>query len=254
MRVLDRSVVLGYHTLSPLWVNSVAVRPDLFRAQMELLLQEGYHAVTFSSVVAHPEQRAVAVTFDDGFQSVHELALPILDELGMIATLFTPTAFTGSGTEFVWEGYDRAHRGSAREMTAMSWEQVRDLAAHGWEIGSHTRTHPHLPRLDDDLLLEELRASREECTAGAGVPCRTIAYPYGEVDQRVRNAAGAAGYQAAAALGPQWKRRDPLWWPRIGVYRGDDLRRFRLKLRRPLRSRAFALGVGAARRLGSGRA
>lgn len=139
-------------------------------------------------------------------------------------------------------------------MAPLSWEDLRSLCRQGWEVGSHTRHHPHLPRLDGPALLEELRVSREECAAGTGLPCRSLAYPYGDVDRRVRDAAEAAGYTAAAALGPQWRRGDPLWWHRTGVYRGDDLDRFRLKLRGVVRSRAFAVGATTARRLAGARA
>jgi len=242
-------VVLGYHSVSPTWDNSVAVRPDALRAQLDLLLTAGYRSVTFSEAVADPWRRTVAITFDDAFLAVHELALPLLDERGMVATLFAPTAFPATRRPLSWDGYDRADSGSDRDRASMGWEHLRDLVAHGWEVGSHTRVHPHLPGLDQRMLLEELVSSREECAVGTGVPCRTLAYPYGDVDQRVRDAAAQAGYLAAAGLGPQWRRGDPLWWPRTGVYRDDDLARFRLKLRPAIRSRAFAVGVTTGRRL-----
>ena len=242
-------MVLGYHSVSPTWDNSVAVRPDALRAQLDLLLSAGYRAVTFSEAVADPWSRTVAITFDDAFLAVHELALPVLTERGMVATLFAPTAFPATRRPLSWDGYDGADRGTDQDRASMGWEHLRDLVAHGWEVGSHTRAHPHLPELNQQALLEELVRSREECATGAGVACTTLAYPYGEVDQRVRDAAQQAGYQAAAALGPQWRRGDPLWWPRTGVYRDDDLARFRLKLRPALRSRAFAVGVTTGRRL-----
>lgn len=248
------SLVLGYHTLSRTWDNSVAVRPSDFRAQLALLREAGYRSGTFSEAVQHPDQPIVAITFDDAFLAVHEAALPLLDEVDMIATLFAPTRFPGSGEPLLWDGYDGPEAGSEQDRASLSWEHLRELAARGWEIGSHTRTHPHLPDLDDAELQEELSASREECAAGTGRPCTTLAYPYGEVDRRVRNAAQEAGYLAAAALGPQWRRGDPLWWPRVGIYRDDDLERFRLKLRGLLRSRAFAAGVTGTRRLAGLRA
>jgi hypothetical protein len=63
-----------------------------------------------------------------------------------------------------------------------------------------------------------------------GRPCRSIAYPYGDVDARVIEATRAAGYELAAALPKRHGSRDPLDWPRVGVYHGDDLRRFKLKV------------------------
>lgn len=245
----ERALVLGYHTVSETWENSVAVRPQALRQQLETTLRAGYEPVTFSEAVASPERRVVAVTFDDAFLAVRDLALPVLDGLGMVATLFVPTSFVTHGHDLSWEGYDARTSGAGREMSPLSWDDVRGLADRGWEVGSHTRVHPHLPRLDDAALLEELTWSRRECSAALGTTCRSLAYPYGDVDRRVRAAAEAAGYTAAAALGPQWRRRDPLWWHRTGVYRGDDLDRFRTKLRGTVRSRPFAVAVTTARRL-----
>jgi peptidoglycan/xylan/chitin deacetylase (PgdA/CDA1 family) len=65
-----------------------------------------------------------------------------------------------------------------------------------------------------------------------GRPCRSIAYPYGDVDARVIAAARAAGYDVGASLPKRFGSRDPLDWPRVGVYHVDDLRRFKLKVSR----------------------
>jgi peptidoglycan/xylan/chitin deacetylase (PgdA/CDA1 family) len=117
----------------------------------------------------------------------------------------------------------------------MSWDQLGELAEAGWEIGSHTRTHPHLTTLDDETLREELVRSREEVEQRLGRACPTLAYPYGDHDERVVQAAGAAGYTAAGTLPGRLPRPRPLAWPRVGVYRGDDERRFRLKVSRGMR-------------------
>ncbi len=110
----------------------------------------------------------------------------------------------------------------------MNWDELRGLRDAGWEIASHTRSHPKLPELADADLHEELAESREVCTRELGATCRSLAYPYGAVDERVAKAAGEAGYRAGAALSPG--PPDPLRWPRIGVYSIDEAARFRLKV------------------------
>jgi peptidoglycan/xylan/chitin deacetylase (PgdA/CDA1 family) len=112
----------------------------------------------------------------------------------------------------------------------MSWAELRMLADAGWEIGSHTATHPHLTQIDDATLRTELTRSKMACEQGLGRPCASIAYPYGDVDARVVAATAAAGYQSAAALPRRLNGRGDLEWPRIGVYHADDERRFRLKV------------------------
>jgi peptidoglycan/xylan/chitin deacetylase (PgdA/CDA1 family) len=111
----------------------------------------------------------------------------------------------------------------------MSWEELATLAAAGWEIGGHTRTHPHLTELDDATLADELRASRVDCESNLGLPCRSFAYPYSDEDERVVKATGEAGYTAAGTLPATLHPPAPLHYPRLGIYRDDEGLRFRLK-------------------------
>ena len=91
--------------------------------------------------------------------------------------------------------------------------------------------------------------SRKACEQHLGRPCMTIAYPYGDYDERVAAAAGRAGYQAACTLPARFHEARPLEWPRVGVYHSDDDRRFRMKVsplvRRVRASRAWSAVDGA---------
>jgi peptidoglycan/xylan/chitin deacetylase (PgdA/CDA1 family) len=191
----------------------------------------------------------VCITFDDGFRSVHFHALPVLREFGFVGTAFVPTAFLSPPRPLSWRGYDDLPVVQGDEMAPMSWGELHELGTAGWEIGSHTRTHPHLLEVEDAVLNDELVRSRTELEAGMGAPATSIAYPYGEVDRRVRDAAAAAGYAAAAALGPQVRRGDPLRWPRVGIYRADNLSRFRLKTTRVMCSAPAAAVINIVRSL-----
>jgi len=141
------------------------------------------------------------VTFDDGFLSVLERAEPILTQLGLPATVFVATAFMDRRQPLLWPGIDRwADTDFAAELEGMNWNDLRFLAARGWEIGSHTRTHPRLPHLDDGAARFELERSRIECYEQVGQRCTALAYPYGHVDQRILDLAGQVGYSAAGGL------------------------------------------------------
>lgn len=226
------NLVLCYHALSPTWDAALSTTPARFERQMRLLLARGYRAATFSeAVAATPRSGVVAVTFDDAFRSVVDLAFPILRRLGMIGTLFVPTDFIDAGGPLRWPGIDHWLDGdSAGELTPASWSQIASLAGAGWEIGSHTASHPHLTRLDDASLADELARSKRTCEDELGVPCAAIAYPYGDADGRVIAATAAAGYRSAALLSEVLSRPEPMSWPRIGIYRVDDDRRFRMKI------------------------
>jgi peptidoglycan/xylan/chitin deacetylase (PgdA/CDA1 family) len=239
------TIVLCYHAISSTWPCSLAVTPRELERQVALLLARGYVPTTFTqAVVQPPARKTFAVTFDDAFLSVLQLGFPVLSALGVPATVFAPTEFMDRRQTLRWSGIeqwdDTEH---ASELTGMDWEDLKLLASSDWEVGSHTRTHPHLTRVDELTLDTELVDSRLACEEAIGQPCSSIAYPYGDADRRVARRAQAAGYQAAAILpsGHRLAPIDPLLYPRTGIYRVDAMWRFRLKLS-PIRR---ALGPAA---------
>jgi peptidoglycan/xylan/chitin deacetylase (PgdA/CDA1 family) len=250
-------IVLCYHALSPGWRAELSTTPERFERQISLLLARGYRCVTFTEAVSWAgDGRIVAVTFDDAYRSVLELAYPILDRLQAPATVFVPTDSIGSTGPMRWPGIDRWLGGSHEpELTPMSWAELRSLEAAGWEIGSHTGSHPHLTELDDDTLRGELIRSKAACEEHLIRGCTSLAYPYGDVDPRVVAATAGAGYSAAAGLPQRLHSPDALNWPRIGIYSVDGDLRFRLKVspaaRRLRRSAAWDSLEGLRRLMGT---
>ena len=223
--------MLGYHGVSDRWPADLAVTPDQLRTQLETLLEHGYHPTTLNgAAVSERPQRALVVTFDDGYRSVHSLAFPILRELGVPGTLFVVTGFAGGTEPMTWAGIDRwLGTPYEEELMPLTWDEIRSLAEAGWDIGSHTRTHPRLTTLDDDALASELADSRADLEAALG-RCSSLAYPYGIRDARVVRAAREAGYLTAVTLPERITRSGRLEWPRVGVYNPDGRVRFQLKV------------------------
>ena len=229
-------LVLCYHAVTAAWPHELSVTPDALGEQVESLVRRGYRGVPFSEIgTGDRRAKRLAVTFDDGYRSVHDEALPVLERLGVPGTVFLPTDWVGRSEPMSWEGIADAAAGPhAAELRCMTWEQVGALAQRGWEMGSHTCSHPFLTKCDDATLAGELRASREILADRLGA-CATIAYPYGDVDERVMAATRDAGYALAGALPPTWTREDAMAWPRAGIYPVDSAWRFRLKASRLVR-------------------
>jgi peptidoglycan/xylan/chitin deacetylase (PgdA/CDA1 family) len=248
-------LILCYHAVSRDWEHELAVRPDQLERQAAHLRRRGYRGATFVDALTGPGPgRWVAFTFDDAQHSVWELARPVLDAAGFPATIFVPTQFPDTDVPARWDGLDEiAESTHADELRPMTWDQLREAAAAGWELGSHTHTHPHLTQLDDADLHEELVRSREILETQLDRPCRSVAYPYGEVDNRVTEAAREAGYVVGAAV-RQPARPLPLRWPRTPVFRGDSDLIFRLRtspaLRRGMGTSTGSSFINAARRVG----
>jgi peptidoglycan/xylan/chitin deacetylase (PgdA/CDA1 family) len=238
-------LVLCYHAVSPTWPAALSVTPDALERQLATLAHRGYRGARFSDALAGGKDgRVVSVTFDDGYRSVLELAKPILDRHGYPGTLFVPSNWPAAEGPMRWPGIDTwlgtAHE---QELNPLSWAELRELADAGWEIASHTCSHPHLTDLGEEALAGELHDSKARIEAEAGRPCTALAYPYGSVDARVADATRAAGYRWAATIPRMLAPPRPLLWPRAPIYHDDDLRRFGAKVSPSLRRlRASRLG------------
>jgi peptidoglycan/xylan/chitin deacetylase (PgdA/CDA1 family) len=259
-------LVLCYHAVSESWPADLSVTPDALDRQLAELSGKGYRGASFAEALSawrggvhvgeHANgrsdvsgdvlgNRVVSVTFDDAYRSVLELAKPALDRYGYKGTVFVATDWPGRERPMRWPGIDcwlgTAHE---RELDALSWAELRALADDGWEIGSHTCSHPHLPELDDERLAKELADSKATVEREIGMPCASLAYPYGDADERVLAATEAAGYRWACTIPRVLAAPRPLAWPRAPIYYGDDMKRFRAKVSPRLRGlRSSRLGV-----------
>jgi peptidoglycan/xylan/chitin deacetylase (PgdA/CDA1 family) len=243
-------LVLCYHALSASWHAPTAVRLEDFEQQLVDLVGRGYHGMTFSAALTAPvSERVLAVTFDDAHRSVLELAAPVMARLGVPGTVFVPTDYAGTERLMAWDGY-HVWLGTEHEaeLRCLGWEELKGLMDQGWEVGSHTRSHPRLPELGDAEIAAELTESRRECEARLGVPCRAIAYPYGAYDNRVVRLALESGYSFGAGVPRQAAGPLPLAWPRVGVYRGEGARRLRLRARSRRLQTATTMRVALALR------
>ena len=107
----------------------------------------------------------MSLTFDDGCASVYTQAMPVLEARGVAGTAYIiPTWVKDWGASY------------------MSWDDIRELADLGWDIGSHTMTHVSLEGVDDSTLQYELYESRAELRA-RGFDAENFSFPFGEYDQ-----------------------------------------------------------------------
>jgi peptidoglycan/xylan/chitin deacetylase (PgdA/CDA1 family) len=202
-----RSLVLCYHAVSPTWEHRLSIQPDLLLRQVRTLSR-------FWKVHA---------TFDDAFRSAADV-FPALQRLGVTIQIFVCTRYSRAGAPLT---IPELAGDDAARLATMNWDELRKQADRGVEIGSHAVSHPHLTRLTDDELRQELEDSKAEIEAELGKPCPELAYPYGEHDHRVRAAARAAGYERAYAL--RDGSSDSYALPRVDLYRRHTVPRALLR-------------------------
>jgi len=222
-----KPLVLCFHSVSHDWEHQLAVRPALFERLVRGLLRRRFRPVPADRLLMGG-RRSLHVTFDDAYADI-EGALETLQRLGVPATIFASTEFADSGRPLAVPELAEEAAQHPERLATMDWERLRDVAARGFTIGSHTISHPHLRSLTDAELERELAESRQRIEDELGAACELFAYPFGEHDERVRAAVRRNGYRAAFALWEGSSRRNLFALPRTDIYRGDSLFRATLK-------------------------
>jgi peptidoglycan/xylan/chitin deacetylase (PgdA/CDA1 family) len=231
---VHRPLVLGYHAISSSWSSNLAVSQSLLRSHLSHLAQGGYVGLTATQaevarVSGTLPSRSVVLTFDDGYASTLQAAA-ILAEFGFPGTVFVVTEFMESGEPLQWAGIAEWHRpDTLGELRSLSWTDAEELAEQGWEIGSHTASHPVLTKVDDERLRVELAESRAVIERRLGA-CTSVAYPYGQADERVSAAAHDAGYEVGYMLTFAHIADEPWRRPRVGMGPRDRGLRLRLQV------------------------
>jgi peptidoglycan/xylan/chitin deacetylase (PgdA/CDA1 family) len=241
-RLRDPSLlILCYHAVSERWPWVGTVEPDVLSRQLRYALELGYRPRTLTAALREPAGTpTLVVSFDDAFASVLERGLPVLEDLGVPGTVFVPTEFAAEAAPMTWSTLARwIGTEHEPELLCMGWDQLRRLADAGWEVGSHTCSHPNLTAIGALDAAEELRRSRRACEDALQRSCPALAYPFGARDRTVVGLAEDAGYEVGVTLGERlWEALaapSPLELARDGVYRSTRAARFRLAVSPALR-------------------
>lgn len=167
----------------------------------------------------------VAITFDDGFQSVHDNALPELASRQMPCTIFVPAGALGRNPNWEGEGGDDALD------PVMSAQDVKTLVGPLVTIGAHSMSHPRLSRLPRDEARREITGSKALLEALIGRPVTLFAFPYGDFDAETTRMCEEAGFAYAFSITPEGvdPARRAFLTGRVSVDPGDGRLEFFLK-------------------------
>ena len=130
--------ILCYHRFGSDGDSPLCVPTDVFERQLNYLKTNGYRVISPEEILEYLSYRrqlpkkSVMITIDDGYRSVYNVAFPLLKKYGFQATLFVYTNYVGVSGK------------------AITWDQLRELKANGWTIGSHTVAHSDLTKIADD--------------------------------------------------------------------------------------------------------
>jgi peptidoglycan/xylan/chitin deacetylase (PgdA/CDA1 family) len=220
-----RSTVLTYHAIAdcPRADDDydLFVSPEAFAQQMEFLRRHR-QVVTLEDVVNGSLVRgkpAVAITFDDGYRSVLEHAVPILEREGFPATIFVPTRWIGQSPGWI--------KPTGCPLDIMTADELRAAERRGLAVESHGHDHIDLSVAAAGTAATDMTRSRAILAEILGREARFFAYPFSHGSDTAHQAAATVGFEAAFSFGRPGSRRFD--WPRVPVTPHDRQRLFRLK-------------------------
>jgi len=230
-----RATFLCYHSIAAAGPRYLTVTAELFERQLAELRRRGIRSGDLAALgelgAGHSIEPSAFLTFDDGFRDNYETALPLLRQYRFGAFVFVLPPLVDAGAALEWPEVAPDRQRYPMTMRSVTWAMLEEMREGGFEVGSHTLSHPHLPALGGEALREELWESRARIRARLG-SCDTIAYPFGEWNPEVATAARECGYRFAFSLPTargQWGATAHSI-PRINVDYRDDEGRFGKKL------------------------
>ncbi|MDF2658117.1 MAG: polysaccharide deacetylase family protein [Paenibacillus sp.] len=159
--------VLNYHSIDVNPDNNAVLDPKKLDEQMAHLANEGYKTLTLREFIdiwdgkREAPDKAVLLTFDDGYTDNYTNAMPILKKYDFRATIFVSVGMTGQDGYFA------------------DWDQIRAMRDAGWDIQPHGATHPYLNKLSAEEQELEIAESIKQLKEHTGVDTLAFCYPYG---------------------------------------------------------------------------
>lgn len=208
-----------------------ACSPILLRKHMKFLKKNNYNVVNLDKITYHIEnnipfpEKTVIITLDDGFKNNYDNAFPIFQEFNIPAIIFLVSGLMEKTN--IW-----MHNNGFPKRSMLSWENIKEMNKHGISFGAHTASHVKLPELTGEKVMEELAESKKHIEDQLGESTKHFAYPYGLVDDIVRDITISAGFQTACSTRSGFNHLDvdTYMLRRLEVYGTDSVRALKQKI------------------------
>lgn len=197
--------------------------PVQFKAQMLALKHLGFSFTRIKDF--NPAENQIMISFDDGYSCVKDHAVPVLEAVGGVATVFAITNYVGKKNS--WDYFP-----DSKQVEHMNWSDLQALHTLGWEIGSHGCSHRRMINMSIKNIKRELVSSKKKIEDKIGAEVTTFCPPYNAWNSDLLAQIEQAGYSKVAISYPL--NGLPSWSgafvPRLGVYLHDTIPMFKGKI------------------------
>ncbi len=210
--------ILLYHHIAE-ETNGSTITPRQFEEEIRLLWEQGYETVTFDQMIAYVKdgkalpEKAVCITFDDGYRSNYEYAYPILKKYGMKATIFVIGASVGSTEYYKDTDYPITPHFNFEEAKEMVDSGVISIQSHTYDMHQYgpyeqgENFRGNILRLEGEseqeyieTLTADFTRSKTEIEEGVGKEVRVLSYPGGSYDLLSQAVLNSLGVEATLSI------------------------------------------------------
>jgi len=212
--------ILVYHSVRPYYpgitklVKEFTVPPDIFDDQLKYLRDNGFTPITPNDLTNYLvagkalPQKPFMITLDDGWRNQFRYAFPILKK------------YNDPGVFYIYSNV-------IDKKVFLTWDEVKNMANANMIIGSHTKSHPELPKIvDDKVLRQEIVDSKKIIEAKTGKPVDDFAYPFGEYNDHAVDLVVQAGYKSARGVHGCVQQSKEILFTLCGIIVTGDFNRF----------------------------
>ena len=229
--------ILMYHSIIDNDHESVSI--NLFKKQMMLMKKMGYQTINFDNLNKKENKKNFIITFDDGYESVFLNAFPILKKLNFNATCFIVTNKIGDFNE--WDKNKR----NFKKKKLMNFAQINEWIQNGFRIGSHTKDHKDLTKIDINGKIDQISNSKIFLNDMFSTKIDSFAFPFGSYDNDTHNIVKDHYDFAVTTKRSRYfnDKFDNILLPRIPINKSDNLFKFFLKIITPYEDVKFKKNV-----------
>lgn len=213
--------ILYYHEVVPYGkgYSYQKIEIDKFEQQMRYLSEQGYSTITFDDLDKPLPKKPIIITFDDGFKTVNEYAIPVLEKYGFKSVLFLAPKYIEDRNEYY-----------------LTWDELKKLCDDELiSVGSHTYSHIDIRAVACTELLEELEKCDLAIRDNLGIESETICFPYGAFNKQAVSCIKEYGrykYLVASFFGQtKIKHLEENLIQRIGISNDDTFEMFQRKVK-----------------------
>ena len=185
----NHGTILQYHHVSDTTPKITSVTPEQLISHLGLIKSMDFEVLPLQQLMSEVKNKKpsklkrLAITFDDGYDSIYDNAFPLLKQYNWPFTIFVNPNSLAKGSQ-------------------LNWQQLKEMMKHGATIANHSSDHKHLLKYENgeskqdwyNRIISDISMAQNILEDKLDIKNKWLAYPYGEFDDQLKTLLKELGY------------------------------------------------------------